>query len=328
MWALFTSTFGLLFWGAWRCCSRIVKALREKKAGPHTMFYLFTLLASLGTFCVSAISLIEPWTITEVTNDTDLSYFTYTRYDECIIGILLLLGFLELANHKKNKRFALIVLLEAVVYGFCNLILYINLLQVTGTTHYRSFCVAGIGFFHIFGDNFTQGGCALIGGGMALLLVLLCTFRKKQHKHRNLIIACLLCVAVFVPTGLYSAWIGPIISQNGKITCGNQGLYQTLGNYVGDYDVYCLLENTKNFRIGYELQVNLMKTHVHLITPEELPVNEGNGYFICIEKSNQTRYENSDYYLLQESVSYAVLFRGSEDAVQELQNQGAVLTKL
>ena len=83
-----------------------------------------------------------------------------------------------------------------------------------------------------------------------MLLVLL-TFYKQRFHRLHLAAACCLLTAVFIPTGLYSAKIGTINSQLGKVTSGNLNMFDQLKEVVGSRDVYCTLDNTKNYRIAY-----------------------------------------------------------------------------
>lgn len=316
LWSLMTATFGLLFWGLIHCAARVLHAFRSKKPERYTTFYLFTLLASIGTFLISAISLIDPASITNLDSDTDLTYFIYMRYDECIIGILLLLGFLELAFCRKNRNFLLLVICEACFYGAVSVILYFNLQRITDTWHYRSFCAAGIGFYRLFSEKFAQHWCMLIGCAGAFVLLVLLTFYKQRFHSLHLAAACCLLTAVFIPTGLYSAKIGTINSQLGKVTSGNLDMFDQLKNVVGSRDVYCTLDNTKNYRIAYELQLNLMDTHVYSITMEDLPTEE-EGYFICCSNGDLDSFEGDDYYMLTQSRYYVIVIKG-DALMQEL----------
>ncbi len=325
-WGLMTSTFGLLFWGLAACGTRTVRALRTKKADRHTAFYLFVLLASIGTFLISAISLIDPSSITNMHADTDLSYFFYTRYNECVIGMLLLLGFWELYSRKKDKKFLLLTAGAALLYAAACGLLQDSLQQVEDTWHYRPFCAAGIGFYRLFSKTFSMRCCVLIAAAGFLILVLLLAIDQKHLRRVRLTAACLLLTAVFIPTGLYSAKSGTILSQRGKVSCGNLAMYGQLKKVVGKQDVYCTLDDTKNYRIAYELQVNLIDTHVYSITLEDLPVLEDN-YFICCSNGDLDHIDGTDYYLLAQSNAYTVLVKGDALAreiapytEQELQN--------
>lgn len=314
MWSLMTSTFGLLFWGLARCAARTFHAFWTKKSERHTMFYLFVLLSSAGTFLISAISLIDPASITNLNANADLSYFIYTRYDECVIGILLLLGFLELAVRKKDLKFVFLTISGIFLYVIMGIILYFNLQRITDTWHYRSFCAAGIGFYRLFSEEFAMRWCILIGAAGFFMLIILLTFYKERSWKLHITLACLLLVAAFIPTGLYSAKIGTINSQLGKVSCGNLAMYEQLKEVVGDRDVYCTLDNTKNYRIAYELQVNLIDTHVHSITMDGLPIHE-DGYFICCSNGDMDDFEGGDYYMLTQSNSYVAIIKG--DALAE-----------
>lgn len=311
MWSLMTSTFGLLYWGLLHCGAGIKHAFRAKKPQRHTSFYLFTLLSCTGTFLISAISLIDPASITNLDSDTDLTYFIYTRYDECIIGILLLLGFLELASRKRDLKFILLTAGEACFYAVISVILYFNLQRITDTWHYRSFCAAGIGFYRLFSEKFAMGWCILIGTAGFFILLVLLSFYKKGFQKLHVTAACLFLTAVFIPTGLYSAKIGTINSQLGKVSSGNLDMYNELKRVVGYRDVYCTLDDTKNYRIAYELQVNLIDTHVYSITMEDLPVQD-TGYFICCSNGDLDSFEGDDYYMLAQSKYYVVIAKGDE----------------
>lgn len=316
MWSLMTSTFGLLFWGLVHCGTRILHAIRTKKSERHTTFYLFTLLAAIGTFLISAISLIDPASITNLDSDADLTYFIYTRYDECIIGILLLLGFFELASCQKNRAFLLRSLCGACFYGIVSVILYFNLQRITDTWHYRSFCAAGIGFYRLFSEKFALHWCIVIGSAGAVLLLVLLSLYKQLFRRLHQTAACILLVAAFLPTGLYSAKIGTVNSQIGKVTSGNLAMFDLLKDVVGSRDVYCTLDNTKNYRIAYELQLNLIDTHVYSITMEDLPVDE-EGYFICCSNGDLDHLDGDDYYMLAQSRYYVVVIKGTA-LMQEL----------
>lgn len=318
LWCLATSTFGMLFWGLAYCAGAVLQALRAKKAGHHLAFYLFTLLASIGTFLISAISLIDPASITNLESDTDLSYFIYTRYDECIIGILLLLGLLDFMYRKKDVKFMLLTLGSICLYTGMGAILYCNLQRIADTWHYRSFCAAGIGFYRLFSKEFSMGWCVFISGVVFSLLFLLSLRHKRRSLHTAL--CCILLIAVFVPTGLYSSQIGTINSQQGKVSCGNLGLYYQLKKVVGNRNVYCTLEDTDNFRIAYELQVNLIDTHVFSITLEDLPIQES-GYFICCSSADLGNLKGDDYYLLAQSDAYSAVVKGDS-----LANAVSILT--
>lgn len=316
MWSLMSSTFGLLYWGLLHCGAHIFHAIRTKKWEKHTTFYLFTLLACAGTCLISAISLIDPASITNLNDDADLTYFIYTRYDECIIGILLLSGFTELAFCYKNRRFVLHTIYEICLYAAVSIILYFNLQRITGTWHYRSFCAAGIGFYRLFSEKFSLRWCIIIAGAGALILLLLLSFYKRRFQKPHITAACLLLTAVFLPTGLYSAKIGTINSQLGKVSSGNLAMFDLLKEVVGDREVYCTLDDTKNYRIAYELQLNLIDTHVYSTTMEDLPVTEEN-YFICCSNGDLDRFEGDDYYMLTQSRYYIIVIKG-DDLMREL----------
>lgn len=327
LWSLTTSTFGLLYWGLVHCAVRILHALRAKRPEKHTTFYLFTLLACIGTFLISAISLIDPASITNLASDTDLTYFIYTRYDECIIGILLLFGFMELAFCQKNLKFLLLIVCEACLYAAASIILYVNLQRITGTWHYRSFCAAGIGFYRLFSEEFAMRWCILPAtAGFVALLLLLSSTRRRFHRLR-IVTACLLLTAAFIPTGLYSAYIGTIRSQLGKVSSKNLAMYDTLKSVVGTRDVYCTLDDTKNYRIAYELQVNLIDTHVYSITLEDLPANE-EGYFICCSNGDLDKFEGDGYYMLTQSRNYVILAKGEALGEELAKKMGKPLANL
>lgn len=314
MWSLMTSTFGLLFWGLVHFASKIFHAFRNKKPGKHTTFYLFTLLSCIGTFLISSISLIDPASITNLESDTDLTYFIYTRYDECIIGILLLCGFMELAARRKNRKFLLLTCTCICLYTIASVVLYFNLQRITDTWHYRSFCAAGIGFYRLFSEEFSMGWCTLIGAVGFFILVLLLSLPFSRFKKPRMAAACLLLVAAFIPTGLYSAQIGTINSQLGKVSSGNLAMYDQLKEVVGHREVYCTLDKTKNYRIAYELQVNLIDTHVYSTTKEDLPAWE-DDYFICCSSGDLDKFDGDDYYMLTQSNAYAIVIKG--DALAE-----------
>ena len=334
MWALMASTFGLLFFGFVRCAARTVRAFRAKKPEKHTVFYLFALLSCLGTFSVSAISLIDPASITNLDSDTDLTYFIYTRYNECIIGILLLLGIFELAQCKSIRKLLLLTLGETCFYAAVSTVLYFNLQRITDTWHYRSFCAAGIGFYRLFSEEFSLKWCIVISAAGAFLLLLLLTVCRTRFYRLRLAAACILLAAAFFPTGLYSSQIGTIHSQLGKVSSGNLAMFDLLKDVVGGRDVYCTLDDTKNYRIAYELQVNLIDTHVYSITMEDLPENQPaslfaqEGYFICCSNGDLDKFEGDDYYLLTQSRYYAAIIKG-DSLMQELaENQDLELINL
>lgn len=334
IWALMTATFGILFWGLARCISRIFHAFTAKNPEKHTVFYLFTLLACVGTFLVSAISLIDPASITNLDSDADLTYFIYMRYNECIIGILLLLGFLELAQCKKGRRLLVLLVIEACFYAAVSILLYFNLQRITDTWHYRSFCAAGIGFYRLFSESFALNWCIIIGTAGAFLLLLLLTFSKPRFRKLQQAAACCLLTAAFIPTGLYSARIGTIHSQLGKVSSGNLAMFDLLKEVVGSRDVYCTLDDTKNYRIAYELQLNLIDTHVYSITMEDLPEDPPEtlpieyGYFICCSNGDLDRLKGNDYYLLTQSRYYAVIIKGDSIMQEVASNTGMELLNL
>ncbi len=319
LWGLMTSSFGLVYWGILHCTRHILHAFRTKNPGMHTSFYLFTLLSCIGTFLISAISLIDPASITDLNSDTDLTYFIYTRYDECIIGILLLLGFLEFASWKPDVSFLISMAGKVLFYAAISTVLYFNLQRITDTWHYRSFCAAGIGFYRLFSEEFSMRWCVIISVTVFLALLVLVFLYQKRFQKRYAAGACLLLTAVFIPTGLYSAKIGTINSQLGKVSSGNLDMYRQLKDVVSDRDVYCTLDDTKNYRIAYELQVNLLDTHVYSITMEDLPAQE-EGYFICCSSGDLDSFEGDDYYLLAQSRYYSVIAKG-EDLAREVSSK-------
>ncbi len=309
MWSLAAATFGLLYWGLLHCVRHLIHAVRAGKARKHVSFYLFTLLSCAGTFLVSAISLIDPASITNLESDTDLTYFIYTRYDECIIGILLLCGFLHLAFCRKDLRFVLETAGLACLYAAASVILYFNLQRIEDTWHYRSFCAAGIGFYRLLSEDFAMSCCIIISVAGFAIMLLLVSFSRKRFWKVRIAGACLFLTAVFIPTGLYSAKIGTINSQLGKVSSGNLSMYGLLKEVAGSHEVYCTLDDTKNYRIAYELQVNLIDTHVYSITMEDLPVTE-EGYFICCSSGDLDSFCGDDYYMLTQSRYYTVIAKG------------------
>lgn len=99
-------------------------------------------------------------------------------------------------------------------------------------------------------------------------------------------------------------------NNGGKVSSGNLAMYEQLKEVVGEREVYCTLDDTSNFRIAYELQVNLIDTHVYSITMDDLPLKE-DGYFICCSNGSLDDFTGEGYYLLKQSRDYAVVVKGN-----------------
>lgn len=214
----------------------------------------------------------------------------------------------DLAYRKKDLKFSLLTISGICLYAVFCILLYFNLQRITDTWHYRSFCAAGIGFYRLFSEEFSMR-CILTGAASFFILLFLLSFSRKRFQNIQTAAACLLLTAAFIPTGLYSAKIGTVNSQLGKVSCGNLAMYDQLKDVAGSHDVYCTLDDTKNYRIAYELQVNLIDTHVYSVTKEDLPVQE-DGYFICCSNGDLDKFDGDDYYMLTQSNYYVVIIKG------------------
>jgi hypothetical protein len=194
LWYL-TAATGLMF--LWGIKAAITKIVGEKE---HVLFYGFALLALAGMVCISAISTIGIMGL-DLSKRVRLDYFFYGRYNECIIGIFLLLGLLCIAQAALNRK-------TIFCHGICTVLFLIMAsgfaykIKDAADYYVQSCNVFGTEYYRWFGE-FRVGTCTVIAFVLSLLLLAgFCRKNDIRYRQAGTVLVGGICVLFFALTGL------------------------------------------------------------------------------------------------------------------------------
>lgn len=179
------STGFLGYFGIAYLVKGFMSTIKANRAGTEDcLLFLFWGLSVLLTVAISVIFLIHPGRTDQV---------IYGRYNEIVLGILLLLGWLELKEH------ASIQLIVAVILGagFFSLVTRntINILGLSEEVQYV--CISGVAALWHKGLRIIE----MYGLSVCLLIILFILIRKGNNRGSK--VAVLMLTVFFVVSGLY-----------------------------------------------------------------------------------------------------------------------------
>lgn len=144
-----TSTFLLAYWGLYYLFKEVIfgikviasSHLKEKENISKKVFCFFSLSSIILTFLIGVVFLSMP---------KRLDHIVYGRYNEMVIGILLIFGFIEVQKNGFLKKSMILF----TFYGGLALITfkYINECVSKGLVvhEFQTVCAVGIGIFELF----------------------------------------------------------------------------------------------------------------------------------------------------------------------------------
>lgn len=307
LWYLIAASGMLFLWGVKACVDKILK---EKE---HVLFYSFTLLALAGMVAISTISMMRTAAI-DTTQRIRLDPFFYGRYIECILGPVLLLGLLHLAQMMIDKKallwygtFVVLMIIMALVLGY----------RLRGVTDFyvQSCSVYGLEYYRWFGE-FSIGLCTAVAVvlslGLFLGLGIVGSRREGQIEEEQakagrvkfsqlrLIAACAVCILFWALTGVQGIRSFEMVEQ--RYTKQYNELFDYIKGLDADRIYVC-----GSYKAAADIQTRTVDKEVIRLTDAatQIPsVEDGNYLVMETETAEQYGleicYEYMDYVVCRE----------------------------
>lgn len=162
----------------------LVKRIKELKTDGAFCIYVFIALAILSTMMIGSVFLISAWRIDHV---------IYGRYNEMVLGFLILLGWCEVRESRSMKE-----VVGIVAIGFLVSLISRNSITSLGVTDaIQSVCIGGIAMLW-------QKNLGILGIYAVAIVLFFCIAvlerRKKAYFH---FLGGILVTLFFITSGLY-----------------------------------------------------------------------------------------------------------------------------
>lgn len=291
IWECLSATYLLFGLGVVYAVWRIWRNGRE---GKSVCLYLFPLVAVLLSVAMTAVFFYSMPLSVEA-GRTRIDTLFYSRYNECYLGMLLLLGigmfFEEEKVHWKMLAGVLVVYsILAVWMG--------SRIGNPEDTYLNVISAIGIHIFHWLGE-FSVGRCAVaaLAGGIVFIGIL--SIRLPGGMQRGL--ACLVLVFLFATTALHCMRI--CIRGENDYTARYTELFVYLNENTRSGDVVYVCDEEK---MAYDVQTRLIDKAVVSVEPEQLAGAPPGRYAVIraedIREISEERYETcletEDYLVL------------------------------
>lgn len=220
--------------------------------------YLFILLNFLGEW---AISTLVNMPMKEQIADAAQSFFYYGRYIDAVIGIIILIGILEILHGAGLTKAVNIIFSMVTLVAFSYITYKHTLLSENMATNL--FCIPGIWYISVFEDEniFKLTQQLLIPISMIGLLSVLVIMKKSMGK-----VALVLAAVLYLIVGLSynESYITKIHGEQGEI-------FTWMEKYCESDEVYYL---EGSYRAQYFLQASSVDKRVKAVRPEEIAEKE------------------------------------------------------
>ena len=255
VWYLLAATGLLMFWG-------IVMCIRQFKNKKYNFFYGFVLLALMGTMGISGIW----WTkFSNMDNPGKVRVdgLFYGRYNECILGIFLLLGLLYLIQMNIQKNNICLLLTGSVMMLLTGAILS-NRMKNIGEFYVQGCSVFGLEYYRWFGQF-----NAMICTGIAFVLALVLFFgmgygvRELKNKDFRIVAICCSCILFWGLIGLQGTRSFTMVEQ--RFT----KQFNELFDYVKDLQadkVYVY----GSYKAAADIQTRIMESEVICVNENDI----------------------------------------------------------
>lgn len=291
LWECLSATYLLFGLGAVYALCRAWHSLRERK---EICLYLFPVVSVLLSVAVTAVFFYAA-PLAEAAGKTRIDTLFYARYNECFLGMLLLLGISTFFDKEKAdwKTF----FITAAVYLVLTAVMacrigspedkYLNVVSATG-----------IHIFHWLG-TFSVGKCAVIAlaGGMVFAVL----FRIRLPYGVQRCLACLFLVFLFSTTALHC--MRTCIRGENDYTARYTELFTYLNAHTRAGDVVYVCDREK---MAYDVQTRLVDKTVVSVEPEQLVKLHAGGYAV-IRAEDAPEIAGTPYETCLEDEEYLVI---------------------
>lgn len=295
VWYLLAATGLLIFWGIVMCVSQI-------KNRKQSFFHSFVLLALAGTVGISGIW----WT-----NFSNISAqetvrvdgFFYGRYNECVLGIFLLLGLLYLAKMQIEKRNVILFIIGSIILFVTGLIL-LGQMEHIEKFYVQSCSVFALEYYRWFGQ-FNAIICTGIAFVLALILFWCMSNRRSGFGEKDFvkIVVCYICIFFWGLTGLQGTRSFTMVEQ--RFT----KQYNELFDYVKELQadrVYIY----GTYKEAADMQTRIVDSEVVRVNNECMEIEE-NGYLV-LENEAARQLDLSEFESCFETLNYTVYRKAVE----------------
>ncbi len=246
----------------------LVWAYRSFKNREGICLYLFPVVSVLMSVAVTAVFFYSA-PLAEAAGKMRIDTLFYGRYNECFMGMLLLLG---IAVFFGEEKVSWKILLGTVAVYLVLTALMAGRIGDPKNTYLNVVSATGIHMFHWLGA-FSVGKCAVAALTGSVVFVALCYVRLPYGVQRCL--ACLSLVFLFATTALHCMRI--CIRGENDYTARYTVLFTYLNESAGPGDVVYVCEREK---MAYDVQTRLMDKTVVSAEPKQLTKAEPGTYAV------------------------------------------------
>lgn len=291
VWECLSATYLLFGFGVAYAVRETYRGLKDRKG---VSLYLFPVTAALLSIAVTAVFFYAS-PLSEAAGKTRIDTLFYARYNECFLGILLLLGigmFFEGESVWWKRICAMmalyLVLAAVMVWRVGN----------PGDKYLNVVSAIGIHIFHWLGE-FSVGKCAAIALIGAVLFTVLLRFRLPCGVQRCL--ACLFLVFLFATTALHC--MRTCIRGENDYTARYNEIFDYLNENTQSGDVVYICERDK---MAYDVQTRLIDKTVISVEPEQL-ADAAPGAYAVIRSENASEISGIPYVSCLEDEEYLII---------------------
>lgn len=291
VWECLSATYLLFGLGIVYAVVRTYRSCRERE---KVCRYLFPVVSVLLSVAVTAVFFYAA-PLAEAAGKTRIDTLFYARYNECFMGLLLLLGigmFFEEEKIRWKTGFGTAVIYLALTAMMAARIgtpedKYLNVVSATG-----------IHIFHWLGE-FGVGKCAMIAMVGAIVFAELLRVRLPYGLQRCL--ACLVLVFLFATTALHC--MRTCIRGENDYTARYNEIFDYLNSNTQPGDVVYVCEKEK---MAYDVQTRLIDKTVISVEPGQLADAEPGAYAV-IRSDNVGEISGIQYDSCLEDEEYLVI---------------------
>ena len=291
VWECLSATYLLFGIGAAYAVCRVYRCWKEREA---VCPYLFPVIAVLMSIAVTAVFFFSmPLTVAD--GRTRIDPLFYTRYNECYLGMILLLGIGMLFNEEKARWK---MLLGTVAVYLVLAALMVSRVGNPEDKYLNVISAIGIHIFHWLGE-FSVGKCAVTALAGGIVFVGILRIRLPYGLQRCL--ACLLLVFLFATTALHCMRI--CIRGENDYTARYTEIFDYLNENTQSGDAVYVCETKK---MAYDVQTRLIDKVVISVEPEQL-VKAESGAYAVIRAEDIPQISGIPYEPCLESEEYLVI---------------------
>ena len=298
IWQMLSATYLLAGLGFVFCIGKMCEAIKKK---DNISLYLFPMMAVFFTILMTSLFFID--TSYDIKSDkVRIDTLFYGRYNDILVGMLILMALLCLFTHMQMKIYSRYILAICCVYLAFSFIMYYNLKGIENS-YLNLVSAASIYIFHWLGE-FSVWKCVLIVL-LANVVCLLCYFIKMPKQIRCYLIS-FLFVFLFSTTALKCMRLS--IRGENDYTQQYTEIFDYLNeNTEAEESVFTLADG----KFAYDLQTRLVNKPVISIDIDQMNfVN--NSQYIVMSEQDYSNFANPEYVKCLQTKGY-VIIQKSED---------------